>query len=441
MRFKYSKDEIIALIKQLSNPINTVSENALTNLLMAPRRTKIPLLINAIPKGDPLTKQKICFILGGTDDKRCIEPLINLLEDESENVRLAAIEALQHFGEPNIIPHLSKQLSSQSSAIKEQTILALANLLKYGIQQAADPLIKKVKDENEDEKLRLLALRNLSYLDPEKLKVLINELSTLSSAVLYAEIIHLQDELEDSKSESYQKRINKLIDEIIFVEADPLQEIRLRERLMDYGPQAMDMILERLIDDVENTKLFVLTTLTVSEFGNRSIHSLKKLFESYDDFDNVKANIIVSHLLISLEEDLLERLADSFIILLHKINKYIHEKDTKKRAEKFYMFKSEIHEALARAGRTDAIDDLKELVGDGTKRRLYRPLLNAVKLIGDREFLIPLINLHNIEIFEEDKKLLKRAFRSILRREKIKKDDELFQNLSKDQKKVLELYL
>ena len=78
------------------------------------------------------------------------------------------------------------------------------------------------------------------------------------------------------------------------------------------------------------------------------------------------------------------------------------------------------------------------LVGDTH----FLELIEALKHIGDKDFLIPLINqFQAYRNFKRPSGIVKRAFKAIVRREKIKRNDPIFNNLSALQKENLGLIM
>ncbi|MBD3290221.1 hypothetical protein GF337_15550, partial [candidate division KSB1 bacterium] len=75
MKRKYKKEEIKELILDLTSDNPEVAEFAMTALMMANSRDHLNQLVQALDNDNEIIKERICFILGGFTDNRCINPL------------------------------------------------------------------------------------------------------------------------------------------------------------------------------------------------------------------------------------------------------------------------------------------------------------------------------------------------------------------------------
>lgn len=439
MKLNLKIDEIKSLILQLANKHEHIADYAMKTLLAVPRNKKVPLLIEALAKSDDYTKQKICFILGGTDDERCIEPLLALLAEPNPAVKLAAMDALQFFAVPTIVPHLSKQLYSKKPEIRWQAVMTLASLLKLGVKEAGHVLAEKVKDETEDEKIRRMALKELRYFPAAELKPILKQFSGISSASIYAEILFMEEALAYQESPEYKDRIKKLVDKFIQID-NILDKIKFEEKLLEHGSLVISLMLEQLFENPDDVKLSADITRLLDRMGARAIPALKKAFDSYNDFENYRLAVAITILFFPLENERFKPVMDSVVSLLNRLNTYIDEKRSEQITTEFDYIKSEIHLLIAKHGCKDAIADLKELIGDGTNR-CYVQIIEAAGRVGGKEFIIPLLNLYKIKASDFEGKAIKKAFKAIVKREKVKRADEIFLSLDADQQQVLEQLL
>jgi hypothetical protein len=129
------------------------------------------------------------------------------------------------------------------------------------------------------------------------------------------------------------------------------------------------------------------------------------------------------------------------IKLLNRINAYIEQQNSETIRKEFDHIKSDIHFALATYGCREAVEDMKAIMRDGTQRQ-FLELIEALVHVGDRDFLIPLINQYQAyRDFKRPSKTVKRAFKAIVRREKIRRNDPMFNNLTELQKQNLSLIM
>ena len=437
MIMRFSKDEIKDFISCLSLPDEALANHALSFLLVANPKTKLPLLIEALTEADDLAKQKICFIMGGMDDERCIDPLLSLLHGESIATRIAAIDALQFFHEPRIVPHLAEQFQSGIETVREQVIDTLAVFLKQGVTEAKDLLIDIINDENMDMELQYQALDSLENLEDHDLEPILDSLLGNPNAQIYARVLLLKDELEIRDPKERRNFINKKIEELLKTE-DIIDQIAIQYELVELGETTAHVLLEKMFQDPQNTQLVASSQMILGKLGRKLIIPLKKVFESINKFDDIYKCVLLEHVMFSLNHPKYAPLTQSMLSLLNKINTYINHSDSDDRKAGFDILKTDMHVALATYGCRDAVDDLKELFGDGTQRA-FITIAEAIQKIGDKDFIIPLINQYIA--YQDEKKAksaIKKAFVAIAKREGIKKNDSMFSNLTEGQRTILQ---
>jgi HEAT repeat protein len=98
-----------------------------------------------------------------------------------------------------------------------------------------------------------------------------------------------------------------------------------------------------------------------------------------------------------------------------------------------------IHETLAEWGDLSGLKDLVRMLGDG-RGRVRNGVVASLAKIGDRSVLVPLLRLHAIEapVSSSGEQDIKEAFREIVRREGIAKDDPIFAKVTDEERATLE---
>ena len=138
-------------------------------------------------------------------------------------------------------------------------------------------------------------------------------------------------------------------------------------------------------------------------------------------------------LLSSVANPKYSALEPSLITFLNHLNQYILDKKIDSKNDQFFILKSDLHFALAKYGSEKGLEDMKKVMNDGTKRQ-FMPFISAIRAIGDQDFLIPLINQYNAYSHSSEiKKTIRKAFLTIVKREKIKRSDPMFNKLSDEQ--------
>jgi hypothetical protein len=91
-----------------------------------------------------------------------------------------------------------------------------------------------------------------------------------------------------------------------------------------------------------------------------------------------------------------------------------------------------VHRALDELGSRDGADDLLDMIGDG-RHRVREELIDVAARVGDRRFLLPLIHVYVTEteqgVSEWRARHARWAFREIIRRERVERDDPILKGL------------
>jgi HEAT repeat protein len=106
----------------------------------------IPELVEALQfPDDHNVRFEAASALGDIGDSRCVEPLIESLNDRPR-IKEVAIRSLGQIGDPQAIPPLVNALEDQSWEIRSMAAKSLGNI---GDARAAEALINTLEGENE----------------------------------------------------------------------------------------------------------------------------------------------------------------------------------------------------------------------------------------------------------------------------------------------------
>lgn len=103
------------------------------------------------------------------------------------------------------------------------------------------------------------------------------------------------------------------------------------------------------------------------------------------------------------------------------------------------LVRVKIHEMLADWHDRSGLDDLMKMLGDG-RSRVRNGVVSSLADIGDRTALVPLLRLYPMEanVSSSGAQEIKEAFREIVRREHVAKDDAIFAKLGEEERATLE---
>lgn len=436
MKRNYTKDEIRELIFDLSSENPEIAEFAMTALMMANSRRHLNELIRALDNDNDIIKERICFILGGFSENRCIDPLLSVLErDENILIKMAAIDSLQYFYEDRIIPVLEYHLKSEPDEMKEAIIETLGEHIKHGVQDAHLPLVNIIKNEKELIELRQLALKKLQNLEVLELTPLIKQFKTISDASIYSQIMFIEDHILEDKQQKL-KEAKRLVHRLK-KQYDSIDSYKIEDALVNYGTTGARAIIDEVFRNPQNMYLFSHAGLVVEKLGIKAVPVLKSVFESFNNFHEVESIYLIQSLITYLCNPRYSALESSLLILLKNLNRYLRHDNKDDHEYMFSILKADLHLALAKFGSFKGLEDMKTLMKDGTERQ-FQTLFLAIRAIGDEDFLIPLINQYDAyRNSNEIQHLIRKAFLAIVKRHKIKRSDPLFDQLTDDQKQFL----
>jgi len=120
-------------------------------------------LIKALENNDNNVRRKAAEALKEIGDPKTVEPLIQVLNDNDEIVRQMAVRALQKIGDPKAIEPLIQTLNDKDLTVRGLARDALASI---GTNGAIEPLIQALGDE--DKVIRALARDALAKINGDK---------------------------------------------------------------------------------------------------------------------------------------------------------------------------------------------------------------------------------------------------------------------------------
>lgn len=133
---------------------NSIKMNLEAALYLMGDESKWEPLIERL--GDRKLRRGAVKILGEIGDKKAIGPLLELLSDESPEIRLGIIKALRQIGGKEAEEALLTALNDRDFEVKKEAILSVAKS-----EKSIAALRERLQDEEEDLKVRLAAASRL----------------------------------------------------------------------------------------------------------------------------------------------------------------------------------------------------------------------------------------------------------------------------------------
>jgi hypothetical protein len=222
-------------------------------------------------------------------------------------------------------------------------------------------------------------------------------------------------------------------------------------RLNRLGALAAQKLVDILFKNPTDSTLAFQVSAALEEIGKRAVPPLIEALKKINDFK--KPTDLT--LLESITETLI-RLNDKsavpvLIDYINNINQELQksvangnqangsaEAAGKKPSDFYQTVRLCIHDLLGDLGTREGLDDLLQLLGDGTKR-VHVEVIETLRKVGDQRALVPLVRLYPVEltISELGARYIKLTFREIIRREKIAKQGAVFKNMTSEEKETL----
>lgn len=421
--------EVEALIGQLISPSPQELEVALARLAIIGSRA-VEHLISALKSSHFTIRINAIEALARIRDPRSITSLLHSLKDPHPEVKAKAVEALTCFPSPKTAIGLIAAFQREKEReFRKGLVNELLHLCEQGLIEALDGLLQIVTDSSEDSQLRLQAMEALTSIDPKQRRQLLQRLSFDSETQIANRAKELQRERPEkkrklplSKAEILVARLNS---EDYLTWSSALREVA-RE-----GTSLVEPVIESMLRPSATIAYCRRVGMALRRMGkgvaekiypylNKAGHypALEVLIEVINQYHDPHSAVHLKRVLNRLNEELVmtgEPETQSWILLI----------------------KGKIHTALADINSRIALGDLRGMLLHAATLG-WVELLKAAQLIGNRDFLLPLLQLY--QYFEKDEWMviqIKEAFRTIKKRERIKSNSPLFRDLDSRGKETL----
>jgi HEAT repeat protein len=222
-------------------------------------------------------------------------------------------------------------------------------------------------------------------------------------------------------------------------------------QLNRFGQFAVKHLVSILVKNPTDSTLLFKVTYALEEIGKRAVPSLLEALKHVEFKSPVDLTLLenITETLIRLNDKSAVPVLIGYIKQVNaELSKLQPSSGSAKEAidshqrkmDEFYnTVRLRIHDLLGDMNSAEGLDDLLILLGDG-KKRVHVDVIETIRKVGDKRALIPLVNLYPTElnISELGARYIKLTFREIVRREKISRNHAIFQNISHEEKDVLE---
>jgi len=421
--------EVEALIGQLASPSTQEVEVALARLtIIGPRA--VEHLISALESPHFAIRANAIEVLARISDPRSTTPLLQSLEDPHPVVKVKAIEALPSFPLPKTARGLTAALQREKEGkFRKMLVNALLYLCQQGIIEALEGLLKFLTDRGEDCQLRLQAMEVLKLIDPKQRSQLLQRLSFDPEP----QIAHRAKELQRESSQK-RKKLPPSKAEKLIARLNSQDYLTWSSALRDVarkGTSLMEPLINSMLRPSATIAYCRRVGMALRQMGKGTA---ERIYPYLDKVEHYPALEVLINLISQYHDP---HSAVHLKKVLDRLNEELVKAKEPESQSWILLIKGKIHTALADIDSRVALGDLREMLLHPATLG-WVELLKAAQLLGNRDFLLPLLQLY--QHFEKDKWMadqIKEAFRTIKKRERIRSNSPLFRNLDTRGKETL----
>ena len=415
--------ELPELIRRLGSRKHSCFDAARARLaIIGPRA--VEHLIEALEAADTRIRARIMPLLALIQDPRGRAPLIAMLLDRSVRLREIAARHLGRFPAPESVAALNRVLDKErSERVRVAAVQALVEQYDAGQDAALCKVLELINDATAPRAVRLAALALLPKLRPSARRGIL-------------------ERIQGEPDEAVRAAANRIIEaagggvpvEVSRVIADLASEDYATWNsavgtLAECGAAAIEPLVAQMRSRAHDPEFAKRTGMALKAMGPRRARAVGNALEQNDDPLVLLVLVEVIGALgdrpqIYRLKDLLDRLA----------RRPPHPADVNG-LDPMARVRARAHLELARIGSRVAIDDLARLLADG-EQRVEIELIAAVQLIGKRDELPALLRAYDREDAFTRARIAD-AVRTILRRERIRRNNRVFQALAPAERRTL----
>jgi HEAT repeat protein len=363
-------------------------------------------------------------------DPRGREPLAAMLLDEEPRLRELAARCLARFPSPESVAALERFLNREKRPeVRMMGVRALVELYASGLEPAVRRVVEILFDTDEDERVRIAALALLPHLKASERRGLIRRLKQDRCT----EVVRRATELEATDDPGAPADAASLRNQLAGLAAEdyPVWNEAVH-RLAAAGATAVHPLVQEMQRRAHDPEYCTRAGMVLKAMGPRRARGLAEALDEMEE--PLPLQVLVEVVGALGEKALIYRLKD----LLERLAR----RTAPEAADGFdplQRVRAKAHLELARIGSRVSIQDLREALAD-PGRRVELEMLAAVEIIGKKDELPDLLRAW----CREDRFMRERiasVVRTIMKRERIRRNNPLFQTLGNDLRRALEAIL
>jgi HEAT repeat protein len=383
-------------------------------------------LIEALDGDDPRIRRHAMQLLGLIRDPRGREPLIAMLVDRDPPLRETAARCLARFPSSDSTCALERLLRNEAEHdVRVAAVHALVELYDAGREEALRPVLNVLFDPDEEARLRIAAFALLPRLQSKERRSVLKRLRADPSEEV-AEAAALESRSHGQAAPA-QPSMKALLEDLGSRDYGVWNEAV--RALASRGAEAVEPVVRAMCAHAKDPEYCTRAGMALKAMGPRKARGLADAIEDVDE--PVPLQVLVDVIGALGVNAMIYRLKD---VIERSSNEPVGRAGAGGR-ELARRVRAKAHLELARIGSRVAIHDLRAALTD-SGGRLELEMLAAVELIGKRDEIPDLLRAHRREDpFVRER--IERVVRSIMKRERIRRNSLVVRSLGEEQQRTL----
>jgi HEAT repeat protein len=427
MTTRSSATEIPTLVGRLGSRRPRIVDGARARLAVIGGRA-VEALAECLEGDNPRVRSRAMALLALIQDARGREPLLAMLLDRDARMREIAARCLARFPSSQAVVGLERLLKREKVLeVRVAAVQALVEQYAAGQERALRQVVEILFGVEEDPRLRIATLSLVPHLRASERRGILRRLrQDPNPEVARKAQEHEQapDPVEVPEAAAMSALIRDLGsgDYAVWNEAV--------HKLAALGAAAVQPVTDEMRLRAHDPEYCVRAGMVLKALGPRRSHLLAPALEAFREPAPLQALVEVigaigEPSLVYGLKGLLDRLAGSRASAADAANGF----------DPMLRVRARAHLELARVGSRVAIGDLREALSD-PGHRVDLEMLSAVEAIGKKDEIPDLLRAWLREDrFTQDR--IAMALRAIMKRERIRRNNPVFQSLSPRQRRAL----
>jgi len=419
-------NEIPELIRRLGSRSQARVDAAGARLSIIGARA-VENLVEALEGDNNRIRARVMPLLALIQDPRGREPLIAMLLDRDPAMRETAARCLARFPAADAVAALNRALKRErEERVRVAAVHALVEQYAAGREEAIRLVLPMLLDPGEPQAIRLAACALLRALRPGQRRGILARLREDPNGAVRARAEEI--ERAEACGEDEDDKIPALLDGLAAPDYPTWNEaVRC---LRACGARVIAPVIDEMRARAHDPEYCTRAGMVLKSLGPRRGRPLADALERVDE--PLPLQVLVEVVGALGEKSLIYRLKD----LIDRIGGDPNGAGETNGFDPMRRVRAKAHLELARIGSRVAIRDLRDALVEADQR-VELEMLAAVELIGKREELGLLLKAFG----REDgyvRERIARVIRAIMKRERIRRNNRMFQVLGPEQRAALE---